>query len=232
MHPASGSALIWGYQQPVFAKAGYRVIAYSRRGHNGSDPVPKENPGTASGDLDHLMDFLGVKKFHAVSSAAGVSVTMDYALSHPERLYSIVYACGTGGVQDEHYVKMLDDLRPKGFAEMPFEFQEVGPSYRAANPEGTQLWADLHHKAVTGKRTGQKPANKVTLKALEGMKVPTLVIAGDADLWWPPTALRMVAPHIPNGETLIVPEAGHSVYWEQPELFNRAVLDFIKRHAT
>ncbi len=167
MHPASGSALIWGYQQPVFVKAGYRVIAYSRRGHNGSDPVPKENPGIASGDLDHLMDFLGVKKFHAVSSAAGVSVTMDYALSHADRLYSIVYACGTGGVQDEHYVKMLDDLRPKGFAEMPFEFQEVGPSYRAANPEGTQQWADLHHKAVTGVRTGQKPANKVTLKALE-----------------------------------------------------------------
>ena len=29
LHPASGSALIWLYQQPVFAKAGYRVIAYS-----------------------------------------------------------------------------------------------------------------------------------------------------------------------------------------------------------
>src|SRR5688572_14304892 len=31
LHPATGSALIWGYQQPVFANAGYRVIAYSRR---------------------------------------------------------------------------------------------------------------------------------------------------------------------------------------------------------
>src|SRR4051812_19443924 len=34
LHPATGSALIWEYQQPVFAKAGYRVIAYSRRGHH------------------------------------------------------------------------------------------------------------------------------------------------------------------------------------------------------
>src|SRR5262245_15721671 len=32
LHPATGSALIWGYQQPVLAKAGYRVIAFSRRG--------------------------------------------------------------------------------------------------------------------------------------------------------------------------------------------------------
>ena len=53
MHPASGSALIWGYQQPVFAKAGYRVIAYSRRGHNGSDPgcrtkTPEPLPATST----------------------------------------------------------------------------------------------------------------------------------------------------------------------------------------
>src|SRR5262245_48728746 len=39
LHPATGSALIWGYQQPVFARAGYRVIAYSRRGHHNSEPV-------------------------------------------------------------------------------------------------------------------------------------------------------------------------------------------------
>src|SRR5580765_1797935 len=51
LHPATGTQRIWSYQQPVFAKAGYRVIAYSRRGYGGSDPVPKDNPGTAAGDL-------------------------------------------------------------------------------------------------------------------------------------------------------------------------------------
>src|SRR6267142_1641439 len=54
MHPATGSGLIWGYQQPVFAKAGYRVIGYSRRGHNGSEAVPRVNTGIASEDLHHL----------------------------------------------------------------------------------------------------------------------------------------------------------------------------------
>src|SRR5882757_7592023 len=49
VHPATGSGLIWGYQQPAFAKAGYRVIAYSRRGHHNSEPVPATDPGTASG---------------------------------------------------------------------------------------------------------------------------------------------------------------------------------------
>jgi len=27
-----------------------------------------------------------------------------------------------------------------------------------------------------------------------------------------------------------VPECGHSAFWEQPEIFNRAVLDFISKH--
>ena len=40
----------------------------------------------------------------------------------------------------------------------------------------------------------------------------------------------MFAAHMPGAETLIVPETGHSAYWEQTELFNRAVLAFIAKH--
>jgi pimeloyl-ACP methyl ester carboxylesterase len=89
LHPASGSALIWLYQQPVFAKAGYRVIAYSRRNYYNSDLAPTDNPGTASGDLQNLMEFLRLDKFHLLGSAAGGSVAADYALSHAERLLSL-----------------------------------------------------------------------------------------------------------------------------------------------
>src|SRR4030095_9638440 len=79
LHPASGSALIWLYQQPVFAKAGYRVIACSRRNYYNSDSAPQDNPGTGSGDLQNLTKFLGLEKFHLVSSAAGGTLSADYA---------------------------------------------------------------------------------------------------------------------------------------------------------
>src|SRR5262249_9750247 len=62
LHPASGSGLIWGYQQPAFAKASYRVISYSRRGYYGSAPVDRARPGTASEDLHQLADFLKLGK--------------------------------------------------------------------------------------------------------------------------------------------------------------------------
>jgi pimeloyl-ACP methyl ester carboxylesterase len=42
--------------------------------------------------------------------------------------------------------------------------------------------------------------------------------------------LRLFAARIKNAESVILPEAGHSAYWEQPEVFNRAVLGFIRKH--
>ena len=65
---------------------------------------------------------------------------------------------------------------------------------------------------------------------LENIKVPVLLITGDADLLAPPPLLRFVAARMKNSESVIIPEAGHSAYWEQPEIFNRAVLEFIRRH--
>jgi pimeloyl-ACP methyl ester carboxylesterase len=232
VHPATGSARIWVYQQPVFARAGYRVIAFSRRGYANSDPVPKSNPGSASVDLHNLVEFLRVPKFHLVGSAAGGQVSIDYALSHPDRLYSLTLACAVGGITDKEYTDMAARIRPAGYAEMPAEFRELSPSYRAMNPEGTAKWVELEHGAITGNRFGQTNVNPISLAGLGGLNVPTLVIGGDSDLGAPPPMLRMYAARIPGAELQIVPEGGHSLYWEQPELFNRTLLDFFSRHSS
>jgi pimeloyl-ACP methyl ester carboxylesterase len=41
----------------------------------------------------------------------------------------------------------------------------------------------------------------------------------------------MVARHIAGSEMLIAPEAGHSTYWEQPDMFNGALLGFLAKHS-
>lgn len=230
LHPATGSARIWTYQQPVFATAGYRVIAYSRRGYGASDPVPKDNPGTAAGDLHDLADFLGVKRFHLAGSAAGGGIAVDYALLHPERLLSLVIACAVGGVEDKDYVELAERLRPRGFDAMPATFRELSPSYRAVNTEGTAKWTELERSAVTGNRFGQKPASRIDWASLATIKTPTLVIGGEADLYVPPPMLRTYAAHIAGAERVVVPEAGHSLYWERPDIFNRALLAFFAKH--
>jgi pimeloyl-ACP methyl ester carboxylesterase len=231
VHPATGSALIWGYQQPVFAKAGYRVIGYSRRSYYNSDPLVANRPGIASEDLHHLADYLGLAKFHLVGSAAGGGIAADYAVSHPDRLLSLVIASNPSGLSSGPIATLYEDLRPKEFPSLPPDFRELGPSYRAANPAGAKLWLELEHKAITSRPFRQPAANKITEATLNRLQVPTLLISGEADLASPPGLIRMVAAQIPSAELVTVPEGGHSTYWERPDLFNRAVLDFVGRHS-
>ena len=229
LHPASGSALVWLYQQPVFAKAGYRVVAYSRRNYYNSDLAPEDNPGTGSEDLHHLIEFLGLEKFHAVSSAAGGSVAADYALSHPERLLSLTVSSNNLAATTGYIAETAVKIRLKEWDDLPRWFRELGPSYRAANPEGVEKWIELNHKSETGKGARQKLANVVTPEKLRTLKVRTLLMTGAADMFTPPSVMRMIARHVPNNEVVIVAECGHSPYWEQPEFFNRTVLGFIGR---
>jgi pimeloyl-ACP methyl ester carboxylesterase len=229
LHPASGSALVWLYQQPVFAKAGCRVVAYSRRNYHNSDLAPEDNPGTGSEDLHHLIEFLGLEKFHAVSSAAGGSVAADYALSHPERLLSLTVSSNNLAATTGYIAETAAKIRFKEWDDLPRWFRELGPSYRAANPEGVEKWIELNHKSETGKGARQRLANVVTPEKLRTLKVRTLLMTGAADMFTPPSITRMIARHVPNNVVVIVAECGHSPYWEQPEFFNRTVLGFIGR---
>jgi pimeloyl-ACP methyl ester carboxylesterase len=227
LHPATGSALIWGYQQPAFAKAGYRVIAYSRRGYYNSAPFDRNNPGIGSEDLRHLADGLGLGRFYVVASAAGGSIASDFAFSYQDRLLSLTISSNSLGVRDGEIAKAAAAIRPEGWEKMPADFRELCPSYRAANPAGVKAWIELEHKALIGSDYRQTLKNEITQARLKQLKLPTLLISGAADLSTPPSISRMIAAEIPNSRAALIPESGHSTYWEQPEIFNRAVLDFI-----
>jgi len=206
---------MWENQVAAFTGVGYRFIAYDRRAE-----------GNAVEDLEALAEHLVLDRFHVVGTAAGGIVAVDYALTHPERLISLVIANSVVGIQDEDYVEMTRRLRPAPeFNAIPAEIRELGPSYRAANAEGTRRWKELSkHIAPQGTR------NRITFAALETITIPTLLLTGDADLYTPPSVLRLLAARFPNCESVVIPECGHSAFWEQPEAFNQAVLDFIAKH--
>jgi pimeloyl-ACP methyl ester carboxylesterase len=147
-------------------------------------------------------------------------------------VWSLVVANSIGGVQDEDYLALGRRLRPPQFDALPAEVRELGPSYRAAYPEGTRRWAELERLSRPGgpAAPAQAMRNRITFSLLERIEVPTLLITGGADLYAPPPVLALFAARISGAESVIVPEVGHSAYWEQPEIFNRAVLDFLGKH--
>lgn len=229
LHPASGSALVWLYQQPVFAKAGYRVIAHSRRNYYNSDSAPADNPGSGSADLQKFVDFLKLEKFHLIGSAAGGSVAADYALSHPERLLSLTISSNNLAAAQGSIAEAAASIKLEEWDKLPRWFRELGPSYRAANLKGVAKWDELNRISETGRGARQRFVHLVTPEKLETLRVRTLLMTGAADMFTPPSIMRKIARHIPHAEVMILPECGHSPYWEQPELFNRTVLEFIGR---
>jgi pimeloyl-ACP methyl ester carboxylesterase len=232
IHAATGSSRVWEYQRPVFASRGYRVITYDRRGYGRSVADPSgQQPGTGADDLNALIDHLKIDRFHLVATAAGGFVAWDYALSFPKRLRSLVVANSIGGVQDPDYQEAMRRLRTPDFLAMSPDMRELGPAYRVSNPAGAERWRELERTArpTSAQPPPQTFRNKVTFSLLETIDVPTLLLTGDADMYSPPPIMRMFAARVKGSKAVVIPEAGHSAYWEQPEIFNRTVLEFIGR---
>jgi pimeloyl-ACP methyl ester carboxylesterase len=104
LHAATGSSRVWKYQIPAFTKAGYRVIAFDRRGWGRTQiDSGAPQPSAAADDLLALLDHLGILRVHLIGTAAGGFVALDFALSFPQRLRSVVIANSIGGVQDQDY---------------------------------------------------------------------------------------------------------------------------------
>ena len=100
--------------------------------------------------------------------------------------------------------------------------------YMATNPEGLERWREIHHRSRQKDAPVQPQRNSITFEKLAGIRVPTLLMPGDQDLQTPPWVMRQQLAHIPGAHFIVLPEAAHSINWEQPEAFNRNVLGFIR----
>src|SRR5262249_32277535 len=81
LHSNTGSSQNWEHQIPAFTAAGYRVIAYDRRGWGRSMAQPGGQPGTAADDLHALMKSLGIDRFHLLGTAGRRGVRLRCCLS-------------------------------------------------------------------------------------------------------------------------------------------------------
>ena len=232
LHANTGTSESWEPQTLAFARQGYRVIAFDRRGWGKSraDAVTGVQPGSVAGDLDALTDHLKLDKFHLVGVAGGGFVAIDYAAWRPERLRSLVIAASTGQFAEKDMRDFTARVEIPELRKQPAVYREVGPSYRGANPEGTKRWVEIDEHAQQPGAPSQPLRTPNTFAKLAGVTMPVLVMAADADLLAPPALMRAWAPHLKNYEWATVPDSGHAIAWEHPDIFNENVLAFVKRH--
>lgn len=233
VHAHTGNALSWGAQMSAITAAGYRAIAYSRRGYYGSSGLGDGPVATLADDLAAVLDSHGVARAHLVGVAAGGATVVDFVLSFPERVRSAAVVSSLMGLGDPDVLSRLRHLRAEWFRALPDEVKELGQSFRSFNPEGVAEWNRIRAlNPVTPPPTDlrflkQSQMSQASCGGLAQSGVPLLLMTGAADFYMPPRLLREIADKIPRARLHIVQDAAHAPHVETPDEFNRTVIGFI-----
>jgi 3-oxoadipate enol-lactonase len=230
MHGAAGNSDCWVQQLPAFQAAGFRVITYDLRGFGRTRSAPGQDAsGSMAADLHDLAHGLGLPRFALVAQAYGGFGALEFAVDEPEALEALVVSTSFGGLTDPEYATLRSRYVPADLNSRPVEERELGATYRAANPEGVRRFRDMEAGSYRADGARQSLRQPMTLDRVATIRVPSLIIAADEDLYAPPPVMRAFAERIPGVRFEVIEKAGHCAYWEQPEVWNALVLDFLRR---
>lgn len=218
--------------QVAMLETSARVIAYDLRGHGRSNAAME--PYSAVDDLAALMDELGVGNADLIGLSNGARIALDFALSHPSRVSSLVLASPgvsgyTGG--DFSYMTPVINAVRAGNLEEAADLWAATPLMHIPNDSGAAALIraiSRDNRSIWSHRANpERPLIPPAIGRLAEVKVPVLVIVGDRDL---PDLRRLadtIAQTIPGASKAVISGAGHMVNVAAPEAFNRAVQAFL-----
>lgn len=238
LHAGIADSRMWEPQIAALAEH-YRVIRYDLRGY-GQTTAPAM-PYSHHEDLRALLDQLGVERAVVIGCSNGGRVAMNFALSYPERTAGLGMICSTpGGFRFEGEATPLDHEIDAAW--------EAG-DYETTSRLETQLWvvgtrrpssavpaaildlvAEMNLNAINkevagvGKESGILPP---AIERLEELALPVLVLVGEYDQPASFQASNVMLGRIAGARTVVIPDAAHLPNIEQPEFFNRILLQFL-----
>lgn len=208
-----------------------RLVALDLRGHGASDKPADgyDLPGVAE-DVVALLDAVASVRAVLVGASSGGYVAQQVALTHPERVAGLVLVgsprslAGRPPFADD-VAALTDPIDPAWAREFLTWFplhQDVPPGYvedRVA--DSLRVPAELWRATLTGLTSAVPPTDRGVID------VPTLILAGDRDDLITPADQPALAARIPGSALRILPEVGHLVLWEVPELVAAEVAAFV-----
>ena len=244
------SSASWEKQVPALLGAGYRVIAYDRRGFGkSSQPTTGYNYDTFAEDLHQVVTHLKVKDFVLVGFSMGGGEVARYIGKHGSKLVS--RAVIMGGVPP-YLLKTADNA--EGVEGSVFEgIQKAVAADRYAF--FTKFFMDFYNTDVNlGKRVSEQAVqaswNTAAIasahaslacvptwhedfrKDVAKIDVPTLVIHGDSDRIVPFSAAgQRTAKLVKGAELVVIKDGPHNVAWTHSEEVNAALLKFLGKKA-
>jgi len=243
VHEFAGESQSWRPQVGFFSRR-YRTLTFNARGYPPSD-VPDDpaaySQDRAVDDIKGLLDHLKIPKAHVCGLSMGGYAALHFGLRYPERALSLTVAgCGYGsGADREQFKKDSEDMARRLEAEgmeKVAEFYTRRPTrvqFLRKDPKG---WQEFHDRFAAQSARGHaltmrgvqlaRPSVFDLEERLARLAVPTLIVTGDEDEPCLEPGIFMKRK-IPGAGLLVIPNSGHTINLEEPDAFNRALLEFL-----
>lgn len=233
---------MWDAQFEALSKT-HHVVRYDQRGFGKSDPAA--GPVSRHQELADVLDTLGISRATIIGCSQGGTAALDFALAHPEKVISLILVSATPSGFEMRGEPPADMLAMFGAAQQGdlarvSELQIklwIDGGFRQADQVDSKVrtYAARMNKVAVERGTfftaDAQPLNPLDPPAVQRLgevNTPVLVIDGGLDH---PELLRaadVLVSNIRGARKLVIENAAHTPNMERPEVFDRAVLDFLQ----
>ena len=244
VHGYPESSYMWRHAMEAVAGAGWRAIAPDLPGYGDSEPDP---PGTWERHVEALGRFAEAMRFEEppvlVTHDWGVMIGLRWACDNPGAARALVISDG-GFFSDRRWHDLANVMRTEGEGEKlmeAFTREGFGAALKQASSGMTDDALDEYWKAFADdtRRRGHlemyRSGDFEKLEPYEGcvaaLDVPTLIVWGAQDRFSTVKLGSRFYDEIAGSELLVLDDAGHFVWEDEPEETSRALVSWLERCA-
>lgn len=232
---------LWAPQSTALAAAGYRVITPDLRGYGDSDVTPgKVFLSDFADDVIGLLDLLAIGRAVIGGVSMGGQIAMETHRRYAGRVRALVLSDTSAPAETPEgrtfRNRLADRLLADGMADYADEvIDKMLAAYNvtalpavAARVLGMMRATDPRGAAAALRGRAERPDYRDTLA---GARCPVLVVVGADDVYTPVTDAEVISHLAPHSVLSVIEGAGHLPGAEQPDRFNRVLLDFLRTQA-
>jgi pimeloyl-ACP methyl ester carboxylesterase len=225
-HGYSATRRMWDDQHRALGDR-YRTISWSMRGHgeteSPADPAAYSADLTVA-DMRALLAHMGVERAVIGGLSLGGYVSLAFYLAHPEMVRALVICDSGPGYRNADARRQWNERAQERAVALDTRGLEALGGSREVR-ESASLHRSAEGLAHAARGMLAQEGSRV-IDGLGAIDVPTLIIVGDRDQPFI-APCEYMAKKIPGARLEVIRDAGHSSNLDQPEAFNRVLLDFL-----